>query len=52
MPENLHSVLDAAIKLTKSSLFQRRSVRELLWGYRDPIVPGLTGLFVPVSSAR
>lgn len=52
VPEALHKALDVAIKLTKSSLFQRRTVKELLWGYRDPILStSLTGLFVPVSTA-
>ncbi|CAG02411.1 unnamed protein product, partial [Tetraodon nigroviridis] len=55
VPEYLHWVLDLAIKGTNSSLFQRRSVRELLWGYQDPVLtaltgrPDLTGLFVPYN---
>lgn len=50
-PQEFHKGLDALINITKSSLFQRRTVKELLWGYRDPILNAVTGLFSPVSTA-
>ncbi|XP_016055322.1 PREDICTED: platelet glycoprotein 4 [Miniopterus natalensis] len=31
-------VLNSLIKKSKSSLFQKRSVKELLWGYKDPFL--------------
>ncbi|XP_036102682.1 platelet glycoprotein 4 isoform X1 [Molossus molossus] len=31
-------VLNSLIKKSKSSLFQRRTVKELLWGYKDPFL--------------
>uniref|UniRef100_A0A8C5BP18 Platelet glycoprotein 4 n=1 Tax=Gadus morhua TaxID=8049 RepID=A0A8C5BP18_GADMO len=34
---------------TKSSLFQRRSVREILWGYQDPILKDILGVFYPYN---
>lgn len=43
-------LLEIMIKLSKVSLFQRRTVKELLWGYRDPMLPIDTGLFVSVST--
>uniref|UniRef100_A0A4W5RZK7 Platelet glycoprotein 4 n=1 Tax=Hucho hucho TaxID=62062 RepID=A0A4W5RZK7_9TELE len=42
-------VLEAAIKLNNVSLFQRRTVREILWGYKDPILKGTVGLFFPYN---
>uniref|UniRef100_A0A8C7PVQ9 Platelet glycoprotein 4 n=1 Tax=Oncorhynchus mykiss TaxID=8022 RepID=A0A8C7PVQ9_ONCMY len=42
-------VLEAAIKLNNVSLFQRRTVREILWGYKDPILKGTLGLFFPYN---
>ncbi|XP_061920730.1 platelet glycoprotein 4 [Entelurus aequoreus] len=45
VPKLLHPILETLIKSTKSSLFQRRTVKELLWGYRDPIFKGVVGLF-------
>lgn len=50
-------VLNSLIKKSKSSLFQRRSVKELLWGYKDPFLslvpyPVLTtvGVFYPYNN--
>ncbi|RVE56683.1 hypothetical protein OJAV_G00223090 [Oryzias javanicus] len=45
-----HSVLELLTSLGKSSLFQRRTVRELLWGYKDPLLFGMQmGLFSPYN---
>uniref|UniRef100_A0A3B3YKC7 Platelet glycoprotein 4 n=1 Tax=Poecilia mexicana TaxID=48701 RepID=A0A3B3YKC7_9TELE len=35
---------------TNSSLFQRRSVKELLWGYPDPILKGDLGFFLDYNN--
>ncbi|KAE8616415.1 hypothetical protein XENTR_v10008800 [Xenopus tropicalis] len=51
----LQGLLNAIIKSSNSSLFQVRSVKELLWGYRDPFLEKIpidsidktTGLFYP-----
>jgi hypothetical protein len=48
VPKNMHLFLDGIIKSTNSSLFQRRSVREILWGYQDPILKDILGVFYPV----
>ncbi|KAK7895529.1 hypothetical protein WMY93_020854 [Mugilogobius chulae] len=34
----LHNILERMIKTSNSSLFQSRSVKELLWGYTDPLL--------------
>ncbi|XP_066580565.1 platelet glycoprotein 4 [Amia ocellicauda] len=45
-----HFVLNILIKNTNSSLFQHRSVKEILWGYKDPLLlNSTTGLFVPYN---
>ncbi|XP_061662979.1 platelet glycoprotein 4 [Syngnathoides biaculeatus] len=49
LPKVMHPVLEAMIKASKSSLFQRRSVRELLWGYKDPMLKSTVGLFAPYN---
>lgn len=36
------------IKATNSSLFQHRAVKEILWGYTDPLLKDVVGLFSPV----
>lgn len=48
-PKDAHFILDLALKATKSSLFQHRTVKEMLWGYHDPFLKGPVGLFLPVS---
>lgn len=48
-PKSLHAYFELRMKATNSSLFQRRTVKEMLWGYKDPFVDGDVGLFVPVS---
>ncbi|XP_053575731.1 platelet glycoprotein 4 [Bombina bombina] len=45
-------LINTIIKRTNSSLFQVRSVKELIWGYEDPFLKGLlpdttTGVFYP-----
>lgn len=49
-------LLNSLIKKSKSSLFQRRTVKELLWGYKDPflsLVPypisSTVGVFYPYN---
>uniref|UniRef100_A0A8C5E296 Platelet glycoprotein 4 n=1 Tax=Gouania willdenowi TaxID=441366 RepID=A0A8C5E296_GOUWI len=49
VPIEFHPALEIMIKLSKSSLFQRRTVKELLWGYRDPMLKTNIGFFSPVS---
>ncbi|KAG7497611.1 platelet glycoprotein 4 [Solea senegalensis] len=44
-------ILNVLIKRTNSSLFQRRTVREMLWGYKDPIFKFLVGVFVPYNGS-
>lgn len=55
----VQSMLNSLIKKSKSSLFQRRTVRELLWGYKDPFlslvptpVPTTVGLFIPYNGTK
>ncbi|XP_056131578.1 platelet glycoprotein 4 [Lampris incognitus] len=49
VPKVLHIVLDRLIKTTNSSLFQRRTVKDILWGYTDPILKGTVGVFSPYN---
>ncbi|KAM7367292.1 hypothetical protein PAMP_015205 [Pampus punctatissimus] len=42
-------ILEIMIMLSKSSLFQHRTVKELLWGYTDPMLKGTVGLFEPYN---
>ncbi|XP_068442578.1 platelet glycoprotein 4 [Clinocottus analis] len=44
-----HFLLETLIKATNSSLFQYRTVKELLWGYTDPMLKTKLGLFVPYN---
>uniref|UniRef100_A0A4W4HL71 Platelet glycoprotein 4 n=1 Tax=Electrophorus electricus TaxID=8005 RepID=A0A4W4HL71_ELEEL len=44
-----HKLANMLIQLSKSTLFQSRTVREMLWGYRDPMLKSIMGLFYPVS---
>lgn len=45
VPKPLHFILEGMIKNSNSSLFQKRSVKELLWGYTDPLLKGTVSLF-------
>ncbi|XP_033470488.2 platelet glycoprotein 4 [Epinephelus lanceolatus] len=49
VPKVLHGALEALIKSSNSSLFQNRTVREMLWGYQDPMLKGTVGLFAPYN---
>ncbi|XP_077355254.1 platelet glycoprotein 4 [Festucalex cinctus] len=49
IPIGLHPLLETMIKSSNSSLFQLRSVNELLWGYKDPMLKATVGLFVPYN---
>ncbi|XP_041113446.1 platelet glycoprotein 4 isoform X2 [Polyodon spathula] len=55
LPALLLPLLNNLIKQTNSSLFQTRTVKEMLWGYEDPILKALkladayTGVFYPYN---
>ncbi|XP_063301512.1 platelet glycoprotein 4 [Pelobates fuscus] len=58
MFSSLLPLVNGFIKRSNSSLFQNRSVREILWGYRDPFLEQIpnallpdktTGLFYPYN---
>ncbi|XP_068163331.1 platelet glycoprotein 4 [Antennarius striatus] len=49
VPKELHIFLEKAINSSKSSLFQHRTVKEILWGYKDPMLNSLVGLFAPYN---
>ncbi|XP_046878899.1 platelet glycoprotein 4 [Hypomesus transpacificus] len=49
IPKPFHLVLETLIKNNNASLFQRRSVKDLLWGYTDPILKGTVGIFAPYN---
>ncbi|XP_045927491.1 platelet glycoprotein 4 isoform X1 [Micropterus dolomieu] len=49
VPEVLHVLLQNRIKASNSSLFQYRTVKEILWGYTDPLLKGNVGLFAPYN---
>ncbi|XP_029318016.1 platelet glycoprotein 4 [Cottoperca gobio] len=49
VPKVVHMVLEKLIKATNSSLFQSRTVNEMLWGYHDPLLKGTIGLFSPYN---
>ncbi|XP_047431246.1 platelet glycoprotein 4 [Mugil cephalus] len=49
IPKELHLVLESMIKKSNTSLFQWRSVKELLWGYDDPLLKENIGLFSPYN---
>uniref|UniRef100_A0A8C3GC81 Platelet glycoprotein 4 n=1 Tax=Cyclopterus lumpus TaxID=8103 RepID=A0A8C3GC81_CYCLU len=49
VPKVLHAVLENLIKTSNSSLFQHRTVKELLWGYDDPMLKAKLGLFYPYN---
>nr|XP_006006235.1 PREDICTED: platelet glycoprotein 4 [Latimeria chalumnae] len=57
LPVSLHFILNLLIKKTNSSLFQNRTVKEILWGYEDPLLAALlnssiTGLFYPYNETE
>ncbi|KAB5541897.1 hypothetical protein PHYPO_G00085230 [Pangasianodon hypophthalmus] len=44
-----HMVANMMIQLSGSSLFQKRTVKELLWGYTDPMLKVKLGVFHPYN---
>ncbi|KAM8973017.1 platelet glycoprotein 4 [Pelodytes ibericus] len=59
MYPGLLPILNLAIRSSNSSLFQSRSVREILWGYTDPFLEALaiiqdttTGVFYPYNGTE
>ncbi|TST22530.1 Platelet glycoprotein 4 [Bagarius yarrelli] len=44
-----HKVAEMMINMSNSSLFQTRTVKELLWGYRDPMLKAQLGVFYPYN---
>ncbi|XP_078410382.1 platelet glycoprotein 4 [Cetorhinus maximus] len=54
-PPITHGFINLLLKRAKASLFQNRTVLELLWGYEDPILKmafskdPITGLFYPYN---
>uniref|UniRef100_A0A8C9DMW1 Platelet glycoprotein 4 n=1 Tax=Prolemur simus TaxID=1328070 RepID=A0A8C9DMW1_PROSS len=53
----VQAVLNSLIKKSKSSMFQTRTLKELLWGYKDPFltlvpypVPTTVGVFYPYNN--
>uniref|UniRef100_A0A668A822 Platelet glycoprotein 4 n=1 Tax=Myripristis murdjan TaxID=586833 RepID=A0A668A822_9TELE len=42
-------LLEGLIRSSNSSLFQRRTIKEILWGYPDPILKRTVGVFVPYN---
>ncbi|KAJ8388577.1 hypothetical protein AAFF_G00131420 [Aldrovandia affinis] len=55
---NLHVILNGVFNLLNASLFQYRTVKEILWGYEDPILQFLqfdeteVGVFVPYNGTH
>ncbi|XP_019796071.1 platelet glycoprotein 4 [Tursiops truncatus] len=53
----IQGVLNSLIKKSKSSMFQKRTLKELLWGYKDPFlslvpypIPTTVGVFYPYNN--
>ncbi|KAK3544895.1 hypothetical protein QTP86_027639 [Hemibagrus guttatus] len=44
-----HKVANMMIQQSGSSLFQTRTVKELLWGYKDPMLKAPMGVFYPYN---
>ncbi|XP_074481022.1 platelet glycoprotein 4 isoform X1 [Sebastes fasciatus] len=49
VPKFFHYMLENMIKKSNSSLFQHRTVKELLWGYLDPMLKETMGAFAPYN---
>ncbi|TKS90639.1 Voltage-dependent L-type calcium channel subunit alpha-1C [Collichthys lucidus] len=45
VPKLLHAVVEKMINSSNSSLFQRRTVKEIMWGYTDPMLSQVLALF-------
>ncbi|XP_034018820.1 platelet glycoprotein 4 [Thalassophryne amazonica] len=50
--KQMHFMVEILINKTNSSLFQRRTVKEILWGYRDPLSKRQVGIFVPYNGTH
>ncbi|XP_037551834.1 platelet glycoprotein 4 [Nematolebias whitei] len=50
VPTPLHGVLEKMIRDSNSSLFHYRTVKELLWGYKDPMLKEDVGLFLDYNN--
>ncbi|XP_069084779.1 platelet glycoprotein 4 isoform X1 [Pleurodeles waltl] len=46
IPEIAISLVNGWIKKSNSSLFQTRTVKEILWGYQDPFLEAIPNLFI------
>ncbi|RXN10965.1 platelet glyco 4 [Labeo rohita] len=44
-----HKLANLLIQHSNSSLFQNRTVKELLWGYKDPMLGSTLGVFYPYN---
>uniref|UniRef100_A0A8C1DQ43 Platelet glycoprotein 4 n=1 Tax=Cyprinus carpio carpio TaxID=630221 RepID=A0A8C1DQ43_CYPCA len=44
-----HKFANLLIQRSNSSLFQNRTVKELLWGYKDPMLGSMLGVFYPYN---
>uniref|UniRef100_A0A8C2J750 Platelet glycoprotein 4 n=1 Tax=Cyprinus carpio TaxID=7962 RepID=A0A8C2J750_CYPCA len=44
-----HKFANLLIQRSNSSLFQNRTVKELLWGYKDPMLGSILGVFYPYN---
>ncbi|KAK7149496.1 hypothetical protein R3I94_008972 [Phoxinus phoxinus] len=44
-----HKLANLFIQNSTSKLFQRRTVKELLWGYKDPMLKTMMGVFFPYN---
>ncbi|XP_072529612.1 platelet glycoprotein 4 isoform X1 [Salminus brasiliensis] len=45
-----HVVANLLIQFSKSTLFQKRTVKEMLWGYSDPMLKKTLGVFYPYNN--
>jgi len=43
-----HKLANLLIQKANATLFQNRTVKELLWGYKDPMLNTMMGVFYPV----
>ncbi|TRZ00018.1 hypothetical protein DNTS_033215 [Danionella cerebrum] len=44
-----HKMANILIERVKANLFQNRTVKELLWGYKDPVLNTMIGVFYPYN---
>ncbi|XP_016370996.1 platelet glycoprotein 4 [Sinocyclocheilus rhinocerous] len=44
-----HRLANWLIQRSNSTLFQNRTVKELLWGYKDPMLGSMLGVFYPYN---